>query len=173
LEEESSVKYIALTKQESVAVDDSDYDALTRWKWHLHTDAWGNKYAVRFEGPYKDQKKIYMHRWLLGDCNRVDHRDRNGLNNQKSNLRRATTSLNVANRLKAKGDFTSKFKGVGWSKPAGKWRARVANAYIGVFSCEVTAALAYDDATRKAFGEFAQCNFPDIQPATPAALLGV
>ena len=94
----------------------------------------------------------------------VDHKDGNGLNNQKSNLRLATTSQNLANG-RARDNFTSKYKGVHWDRFNNKWRVQVQTkdriVRLGRFGNEVFAALAYNDAAVRLQGEFARINLID------------
>jgi len=91
-----------------------------------------------------------MHRDILGmdiaDPKQVDHRDNNGLNNQKKNLRICTKSINLRNR-KPYGK-TSKHKGVYWNKKAKKWYSQITlpdghKKYLGSFLCEKEAAEIY------------------------------
>jgi len=106
---------------------------------------------------------IRMHRFILsakaGDL--VDHRDGDGLNNQKVNLRLATTAQNGRNQRR-RADNRSGFKGV--KANGSKWMARIrANnqrIFIGNFSTKEDAARAYDAVARLLFGEFARLNFP-------------
>lgn len=107
-----------------------------------------------------------MHREILGlpigREPRVDHRDSNGLNNQKENLRIATQLENSRNR--ARGALnTSGYKGVCWHKRAKKWAVSIRydgkRMHLGLFANKIAAAAVYDDAARKLFGEFAKCNF--------------
>ena len=103
-----------------------------------------------------------MHRVILsleqGDS-AVDHKNGDGLDNRKTNLRLATPSQNNMNKLGRRGS-TSKYKGVslcgGGSK---KWRARIKHDSLGRFENEVEAALAYDEKAQQIFGEFAKLNF--------------
>jgi len=57
---------------------------------------------------------------------------------------------------------SSKFKGVSWSRKARKWTASIYvngnSKHLGTFSSEMDAALAYDDAAERHFGEFACTN---------------
>jgi hypothetical protein len=104
-----------------------------------------------------------MHNLVLPDVKKPDHRDGDGLNNTRANLRSATRSQNAMNRRKQKGT-SSRFKGVSWNKREQKWKVkimfncRVIN--LGSFDSEKAAARTYDAAAKKYFGEFAKLNFP-------------
>lgn len=94
-----------------------------------------------------------------------DHKNRNKLDNRRSNLRICTSSQNHQNsRARAKrAKIHSRFKGVCWDKENNKWRVGLRLNYkavdVGRFTDEIEAAKAYDEAARKAFGEFALTNF--------------
>ena len=109
-------------------VNDEDYEFLMQWNWgiqkHCNTfyvyrvnPIWSNEYHNK--KPHTCSKTIYMHRLL---CNpkpteQVDHKDRNGINCQKSNLRIANSILNRMNTKKPYCPFaTSKYKGVSYRK---------------------------------------------------------
>lgn len=110
-----------------------------------------------------------MHRVIMGlrvgDPLKVDHRDGNGLNNTRLNLRTGSQSQNRANSTKRKA-AQSKYKGV--MRCGKKWRAQICTGkqrYLGVYANEIAAALAYDAAALEKFGEFAKLNFPIPHPA--------
>lgn len=136
-------------------VDDEDFERLNRYRWHLVKG-----YPARHDGD----GKVYMHAEVLtppeGMC--IDHIDRDPLNNQRSNLRACSYAANMANSGKRRGATSSRFKGVYWSRAAGKWAANIKVnrriRYLGVFTSEEDAARAYDVAAREAFGEHAHAN---------------
>lgn len=78
-----------------VKVDTEDYERLNQYRWCLFkSEKW--LYAVR----YGNKSTIYMHREILGVIDPkiyVDHRDSDGLNNQKSNLRVSDNRYNQYN----------------------------------------------------------------------------
>jgi hypothetical protein len=119
-----------------------------------------------------------MHRFILGATDRkvkVDHKDRDGLNNQRYNLRPSTNGQNNMNSSKRSDGNSSKYKGVCWHKRYGKFQAGIKlngrSKYLGMFTDELQAALAYDAAAREHFGEFALCNFPPKKPCINSALV--
>lgn len=102
-----------------------------------------------------------MHREILCQTDpiqKVDHKDHNGLNNQRENLRLANAKQNTVNRTSKKG-ATSRFLGVDWKKSHGLWRTRIESTSLGYFKDERLAALAYDKEASIRYGEFANLNF--------------
>lgn len=153
--------------RQEILIDDSDFEWLNQWKWSIHRGT-GNKtlYANRRDYKtygYKNPKEVLMHRLILGLTDSsicADHKDGNGLNNQRENLRLATRSQNAANILrKAK---SSKYNGVCWHKSNNKWAAQLkknGKVYsLGCFKNEEDAAKAYNEAAIQFHGEFARLN---------------
>ncbi|WP_369426485.1 AP2 domain-containing protein [Bradyrhizobium ottawaense] len=93
----------------------------------------------------------------------VDHKDHNGLNNKRSNLRAVANGDNRKNSRIRRGG-TSRFKGVYWRAHRKKWVARISvnglAIHIGSFDCEEEAARAYDLEAIRCHGTFASLNFP-------------
>lgn len=157
------MKLIPLTRGLFAQVDDADFEWLSKWKWQAHK---GKKdttfYAMRGSG-------IRMHRQIM-DAKRgelIDHEDRNGLNNQRNNIRPATHSQNRANSTKRK-NSNSKYIGVYLCKASNRqgklyayWRISISHngkRYSGHFKSEENAAIAYNILAEKYFGEFANLN---------------
>jgi len=163
------MKQIKLTQGKVALVDDEDFEWLNQWKWYAIRDNL-TFYAVR-KSPMVNRKTrqlIRMHRIILNsqDEEIVDHKDHNGLNNLRNNIRNCTQSQNQQNRI---GRFcTSRFKGVSWRKDRKRWLVTIVvqkrKMYIGMFKSELDAAEAYNMAAKKHFGNFAYLNFIGIKP---------
>jgi hypothetical protein len=155
------MKIIPLTQGQVVFVDDSDFPELSKFNWHLARGTRTN-YAVRGIRRSGKMKRIYLHRQLLKAPPgiQVDHKDQNGLNCQRENLRLATRNQNGQNTSKLLGR-TSRFKGVSKSKWGWKSGIRVSGKlfHLGYFRSEIEAAKAYDLASKKYFGQFSAPNF--------------
>lgn len=103
-----------------------------------------------------------MHRQILGLTDPkifTDHKDHNGLNNQRSNLRIATHGQNMANKSPS---GKSKYMGVSWNKNDKKWRSQIrknrVTIYLGSYINEIDAAIAYNNKAVEVHGEFANLN---------------
>lgn len=136
-------------------VDEEDYERLTAMgKWYAHPS--GNTVYAR-----RDRDGM-MHTVITG-WPMVDHKDGNGLNNQRANLRPTDHASNLANSRIRK-DNTSGFKGVHLHVPPPRWVAAIRSGKkrraLGRFKSREEAAAAYDIAAREEFGEFANPNFP-------------
>lgn len=161
------MKEIPLTRGKVALVDDADFEGLSRFKWYAHkgTRTW---YAHRNRQLNAGkQTTVLMHRQILGAVpgKEVDHRDGNGLNNQRCNLRLCEHAENGHNRCRKMAGGSSRYKGVSWNKRLGKWRADISvnwcQKYLGLFSDEGDAARAYNAAAVQFYGEFAALNVID------------
>lgn len=150
-------------------IDLEDFDRVKEYWWTVRTTSRA-KYAFRnyvCEVTGKARLQL-LHRFILDLPHKngvsVDHVDRNGLNNCRSNLRVCTQAENSRNHGKFKqGECTSSYTGVSWSKVQNLWHAYIWKDYkrihLGYFENEEDAAYAYDAAAREMFGEFANPNF--------------
>lgn len=156
------MKKIPLTQGQFALIDDADFKAVNQFKW-CAANTRGKFYAVRTEFTPK-RKTLYLHQFLTSRKFRIDHRDGNGLNNQRHNLRPATIKQNGRGFRRKNSGASSKFRGVSWFEAKQKWEAAIRvsgrKIYLGRFKVEEDAARAYDAAARRYFGDFASPNFP-------------
>lgn len=177
-------RWVSLGGDRFALVDAVDYDWLVqKGSWYFAKPSYAARgISIKFDGRWIS-RHIYMHHEVLGlgpDA-RVDHKDGNGLNNRRSNLRPALQQQNMMNRP-ALSNNRSGYKGV--TAQRGKWRAAIAldgkQAFLGYFPTPEAAAHAYDQAAVVMFGEFARFNFerpatidPDIEARSRAAMTRV
>lgn len=144
--------------------DDVDLPLLSGFRWRsLQRRDFPDRFYVH---AWHGAQHIYMHRLILGapKGKHVDHRDGDGLNNRRANIRLATPSQNHANRGpdRRRSGKSSRFKGVYWVKRDGNWGATIhvngKTRALGQYPTEELAAAAYDRAARAAWGEFARTN---------------
>ena len=150
-----------LTHGKFAEVDDADFELVSVFPWRAVRirNTW---YAETYLGGSRE----FMHRFLFCPAagEQIDHRDGDGLNNRRANLRATTPALNQANRRRTRS--ASGFKGVCWGPlRQGKllpWRAYIQvdgrQRHLGRYATPEQAARAYDRAAREAFGEFACTN---------------
>ncbi len=149
-------------------VDQKDFYRVNGLDWIVKED-YGSIYAVHFlKIPGNNSKFISMHRFILNPPEGllVDHKNCNGLDNRRDNLRPATRAQNSCNRAKRKG-CSSKHKGVHFHKSRQgrkKWDAYInvngKRIYLGSYQTQEEAAMVYDAEAKKYYGEFARLNFP-------------
>lgn len=132
---------------------------LSAIRWHNQSGRNGKEYVVgRCQG-----KPVLMHRLIMGASGSlmIDHKNNDGYDNRRENLRFATRSQNQQNRRKnIKSE--NKFKGVNFRRDGGVWRARItANGKritLGNFKTQELAAAAFADAAAKYHGDFARTD---------------
>jgi hypothetical protein len=147
------MKKILLQNNLYCLVDDEDYEYLNQFKWRAVKN--GKTYYVRrnvyIKGskPYK-WKTILLHHEIMGVPEKgfeIDHKDGNGLNNQKYNLQKVTHRVNCQNRHQ---DKTSKYPGVYWLRKHKRWVAKIQikgkSKFLGNFLNEEKAYEAYKKA---------------------------
>lgn len=153
------MRTIALTRGKVAVVDDGDFERISKFKWHAYKDqhhTWHARSSQR-------GKTILMHRFIMGfspgDPD-VDHRDGDGLNNRRSNLRKAHKAGNASN-IAVRADSVSGIKGI--RRAGKKWSAQIKSCgkfrWLGTFDTKEDAAKAYDRAAIEHHGEFARGNY--------------
>jgi hypothetical protein len=166
-------KEIGLTRGYKTIVSIEDYEWLMQWKWFANKQGPNLFYVARMsygrENGIKTQKMILMHKEIvekrmniiIPNGMEIDHADTNSFNNSRDNLRLCPHSFNTKNRSKSQ-NCSSQYKGVSLDKRNGTWLAYIKVNYnqisLGRFNTEEEAALVYNEAALKYFGEFAKLN---------------
>src|SRR6266478_5823484 len=138
-------------------VDNADFELVSTFRWYKHQ-------PPRSKTPYAKvnpkQGNVLLHRLILGfPSYHIDHKNGNGLDCQRSNLRPATKVQQAANSFTGKrgGASMSKYKGV-HRHYTGKWVARIhikrKAVHLGMFRLEENAAQAYNFAAEELFREY-------------------
>lgn len=148
--------------------------------WNRRIDvgkAWNTRFSGKEAFTYQDShgymvgringKKKYAHRiaWVItyGENPKydIDHINMDRSDNRISNLRLATESQNLSNRV-APSSNTSGYKGVSWCKERGLWEAYITSngkrINLGRYGDIHEASTAYDEASALLHGEFSVTN---------------
>ncbi len=156
---------ITLTQGQFALIDTEDSDLGFKYRYHAVLKQSGF-YAAR-NSTKGNRRTIYLHSEILermierpllkGEL--CDHINGNTLDNRRANLRLATYSQNLRNQKRARHN-TSGYKGVGWHKASGKWRAYIQfngkHISLGYFDTPESAYEAYKKGALEYFGEFSR-----------------
>lgn len=162
------MRHIELTQGFQTVVDDDLYDWLSQWKWYYRKrtgsrqggDVVRTLHGYDKEGHVKSQT-LYMASLICpvpaGFV--IDHKDRNPLNNQRSNLRRATYRNNSNNSV-ARTNNKVGVRCVHWSEAKQRFIVQVSvdgkRKWVGAFRTVEEAAEVAAKAQKKYYGKFAQ-----------------
>lgn len=159
------MRYITLTKGQVALVDDADYEGLSRWrwqaKWHKRREVW---IAARSTWTKGRKCELSMSRTIM--CApiglMVDHINGDSLDNQRHNLRLATNQQNQHNQTRLRRDNTTGYKGVYLNSRSGNYVSQIyfnkRRIPLGTRHTRKEAAMLYNEAALKYFGEFAALN---------------
>lgn len=151
------MREIPLTQGQTALVDDEDYEYLTQFYWCANRNK-NTFYAVRSIRLVNGKREtVYMHHDTIGRPPtglETDHKDGNGLNNQRYNIHHVTSRQNGQNKRYHNGNKpSSQYPGVSWHKDRKKWRARIQIdgkiKHLGYFKEELEAAQAYKNAVEE------------------------
>ncbi len=163
------MKYIPLTGSRGkglfAIVDDDNYEYLNQWRWQLSRFGYVKRSPnVRING-IRATRYIAMHSLVIERIGKldIDHKNRNKLDNRRSNLRLATRGQNRANSALIQS--ASGYRGVIPTRNKNteyQWQAQIQfdkhKFYLGKFTSRELAAKAYNTAAIKYHGEFATLN---------------
>jgi hypothetical protein len=152
------IAYVTLTRGHTAVIDTSDAAMVGMFNWYAmvtpHT-----VYAQRMDRSAPKRRAVLLHRTIIGEKDglEVDHKDSDGLNNRRDNLREVTRTQNRMNSRIGKNN-SSGFKGVYLEACSGKWRAEIVKnhktTYLGRFTTPEGAHDAYCKASHELHGEF-------------------
>lgn len=158
------MKKILLTQGKVALVDDEDFEKANTKKWHFHPAHNGIIDSVGYAVNGTSDKRIFMHHFLFGKLQKGfvwDHKNGNGCDNQKRNLRIASSQQNSWNRRIKRKMENGKYRGTIRDRD-GTWRAAINTGKkrkdLGGFKTEIEAAKAYNKAAKKEYGQFANLN---------------
>lgn len=151
-------------------IDKEDWSRVAPFTWYVKRDRNGYLYVaatVADDACPRGLREVRLSRFILGvrDSRLVDHKNRDTLDNRRTNLRVATNAQNMGNQVRRRANKLSRFKGVSRIErlKANPWTAQIRTdgklKHLGCFPEEEAAARAYDRAAKEVFGEFAALNF--------------
>lgn len=130
---------ILLRRGSFALVDDEDYERINQWKWQENRDGYAFRSHYWYEDGIKKQRGMYMHREVMGakKGEELDHKNRNKLDNRKSNLHLTDRVGNCRNRG-VMSHNTSGVSGVHWLESKRRWIVRIGDGsskriYVGSF----------------------------------------
>jgi hypothetical protein len=161
---------IPLSQGKIAIIDAEDASEVLRYKWCTYKKANTFYAATNIQKEDGKQTTLLMHRLILNPPpkSQVDHRNGNGLDNRRSNLRIPDNAASQQQQNSGlRSNNTSGFKGVYWRKDCRKWRAQITlhgcKKHLGYFETKEEAAIAYDKAAQELFGQFARTKITDIE----------
>lgn len=123
------------------------------WQGRTHR----SPYAIFPVKNGRHQTITLVHRFILKGGVKTDHKDRNGLNNRRCNLRNCSQSDNGCNRGPQRNNNSTGVKGV-YPHRSGRFYARITKdgrtRHLGTFDTVEDAEGAYRLAARELHGEY-------------------
>lgn len=146
----------------AILINTFDWPLLSKYRWYVFMP--NKKSSTYYAGTVKHNKVIYMHALLLNTPKgmKSDHINRNGLDNTRNNLRIATDTQSMANRVVKRSKVG--YIGVYESYPK-RYSVKVSidskTIYLGTYDTVEEAAEVYDKKILQLRGDFAVFNFPE------------
>jgi len=167
---EPQTAMIYIGKGKWAVIDREDYDTVRDFNWHLGTKGYAQTSfydAEKYNKETNGTRTARLHRLILGVVGgvKVDHVDRNKLNNRRRNLRPCSNAENLRNRGACKvrkSEITSTHKGIYFERKKRLWRVKIVvdgrRIHGGRFKSETDAARKYNELAIIHHGEFACLN---------------
>lgn len=138
-------------------VDAEDVPRLRAFNWTLFKA----RERIYCSASIRRSGAILLHRLVTSfEWDMVDHVNNDSKDNRKINLRQATHSENMRNTGAQKNNKLG-IKGVRWRERHKRYEASIwhkKSIFIGLFKTKEEAAMAYNEAAKAYFGEFAKLN---------------
>ena len=153
-------KEIELQNGMKAIVDDEDFERVNQFNWSIlqHNET---TFSVSRTTRKRNQKLSYFILNLESVKSVVTHKNKDYLDFRKSNLE-VTNRKKLSQTSRGCRNASSKYKGVSWCNASRKWKSQIQvngeRIYLGIRSAEEEAALLYNDAARKYFGDHAYQN---------------
>ena len=130
-------------------IDDADWDKVSKYKWR-----WTGGSATGYA-----QMVLSLHRFIMNppEDKQIDHKNRDGLDCRKENLRVCTRLENLANRSSGK-KCKSGYRGVYKSTNSPNWYTSIKHkgkTYSKTYKTKEEAYKAFCVKKKELFGEFA------------------
>jgi hypothetical protein len=148
-----------------VKIDREDKEAVEAKKWRVTQSTTGRPRVVTSLRTPEGVRSLTLGKFLMKPPKGKQvypRRFNEGLDYRKDNLVVCTVGERQRLLPKRRVETTSKYRGVSYQKSTGKWRAGIQiegkTINLGEFASEHDAALAYNKAARKYFGDLAYQN---------------
>lgn len=157
--------YLKTSSGLKVKIDQEDLERVSQYSWRVTKATTGRLRVVASIPTSKGYKTVTLGKFLMNPPKGKQvypRRFNETLDYCKENL--IVCTLKERQRLlpKKRSENSSKYRGVSYSKGSKKWRAGIQveghSINLGEFKSEREAALAYNKAAKKYFGEFAYQN---------------
>ncbi len=136
---------------------------LTRYVWAIAVN--GTSVYAQSQRRENEAGSRYLHHAVLPPAPMTDHRNGNGLDCRRQNLRTAEAAQNQRNRRGANKNNKLGVKGV--YKDGNRFVARISvnwrKVHLGQYGSLAEASAAYDAAAMRYFGEFARPNNQGVE----------
>jgi len=140
-------------------IDSSDYGRVKNYKWCLSKR---KEKPVCVKTTLARGIQLKLHHLFINPKAGfvVDHIDQDILNNRRENLRLATQSQSIHNRIRSS---KSGYTGVDWSRNNKKWRAKISQngkqKLLGYFNSAKEAHEVYKIEAKRLYGDFVNSRF--------------
>lgn len=157
--------YVPVHPDSQVKIDREDLERVSQHSWRITKGTTGRlRVVTSVRGP-KGSRQITLGKFLMDPPKGklvYPRRFNDGLDYRKDNLIVCTLAERQRLLPKNRKKTSSEFRGVSFSKVDGKWKAGIEvegqSINLGHFDSEEAAAIAYNEAARKYFGDIAYQN---------------